>query len=148
MTRVFAQCNLWAYRVTLRSPRNILECALPVTTYCRSHLFSADRLEKAISLCQTDNMLKSSTGVEQDLDTNTISGEERKARTMKIGNTAARACRFYENSHTHQKQHTEFKSKKVLGWMRTGDPPVNARQFGMSLQFKHHGRLGVLSKSL
>ncbi len=57
MTCVLTQRNLWAYRVTLRSHRSILECALLVTTYCRSHLFSADSQGKAISRCQTDNML-------------------------------------------------------------------------------------------
>lgn len=141
MTRVFAQCNPWAYRVTLRSPRNVLECALLVTTYCRSHLFSADRLEKAISLCQTDNTPKPTTGVEQALDANTISGEERKA-TVPIKD---HICKF---THTLKKQHTKFKSKEVLGWMRTGDAPVNVRQFGTSLRFRHHGRPGVWSKSL
>lgn len=79
MTRVLAQRNLWAYRVTLRSRRSISECALPVTTYCRSHLFSADRQEKAISRCQTKNMPKSSW---RGTDISTVSGEGRKACTM------------------------------------------------------------------
>lgn len=105
MTRVLTQRNLWAYRVTLRSRRSISECAPLVTTYCRSHLFSADRQEKAISRCQTDNMLKSSTGVEQAPLAWWESGHKHGLRWSEkgmyhvIGNSTAWECQHYKRSH-------------------------------------------------
>lgn len=155
MTRLLTQRNLWTYRVTLRSHRSILECALLVTTYCRSHLFSADSLEKVISWCQTDNMLKSSTGVEQTPLSK--SGHKHNLRWREkdtyhvIGNCTVKACLHSKNPiynwHRLTKPTQQPRPEEHLGRIGTGDAPVNVGQFRMSLQFKHHRRPKVWAKS-